>query len=101
MPLPAADFVRPWPSVRGCDPGSGSKQERRRAARAADLVIGAENARAISLSWGADVRGELTEEIPRRLRGHADVPLTLQMTLTMARPGGLAAARRPAGPGPG
>jgi SAM-dependent methyltransferase len=56
-----------------------------RLTRSAAAVIGVENTRATSLSWPDDVRQEFSEELRRRLDGRAEVGLTLEATVTMAR----------------
>jgi ubiquinone/menaquinone biosynthesis C-methylase UbiE len=57
----------------------------RRVTVPADAVIGVENTRATSLIWPDEVRRGFTEELRQRLRPEADVPLTQQTELTMAR----------------
>jgi SAM-dependent methyltransferase len=52
---------------------------------AADMVIGVENTRAVTLSWAADVREAFTEELRGHVGGQAEVPVTLHAQLTMAR----------------
>ena len=49
-----------------------------------EVVIGVENTRATSLSWGEDGRRRFTEELRRHLRSRSDVGLTQETSLTMA-----------------
>jgi len=49
-----------------------------------DVVIGVENTRATSLSWGEDARRGFTEELRRHLGSQSDVGLTQETSLTMA-----------------
>ncbi|MFZ0083396.1 MAG: hypothetical protein WAL13_30175 [Trebonia sp.] len=56
-----------------------------RIVRPAEAVIGVENTRATSLSWPDDIRREFTEELRQHLRSQADVQLTQETSLTMAR----------------
>ena len=51
----------------------------------AEAVIGLENTRATSLSWPPDARAEFTREMRRLLRDQAEVHLTQQTSLIMAR----------------
>jgi hypothetical protein len=67
------------------------RTEAQRVVRPADAVIGVENTRATSLSWPDDVRRGFTEELRRHLRSQAEVHLTQETSLTMAR-----VPRRPA-----
>jgi ubiquinone/menaquinone biosynthesis C-methylase UbiE len=69
------------------------KTHAQRIVRPVDAVIGVENTRATSLSWPADTRRAFTEELRRHLRFQAEVHLTQQTSLTMAR-----VLARPAGP---
>lgn len=55
-----------------------------RVTRPADVVIGVENTRATSLSWPAEMRREFSEELRDLLGSQAEVPLTLETTVTMA-----------------
>jgi ubiquinone/menaquinone biosynthesis C-methylase UbiE len=54
-------------------------------ARPAEAVIAVESTRATFLSWPEDVRRGFTEELRRHLRSQAEVRLTQQTSLTMAR----------------
>jgi 2-polyprenyl-3-methyl-5-hydroxy-6-metoxy-1,4-benzoquinol methylase len=56
-----------------------------RATVPADTVLGVENTRASSLSWPADARQAFTEELRSHLGSLAQVPVTEQTFLTMAR----------------
>jgi ubiquinone/menaquinone biosynthesis C-methylase UbiE len=56
-----------------------------RIARPAEAVIAVENTRATSLSWSAAERQEFTAELRRELGSVAEVPLTQDTSLTMAR----------------
>jgi hypothetical protein len=56
-----------------------------RATVPADTVLGVENTRASSLSWPPDVRQAFTEELRSHLGSLAQVPVTEQTFLTMAR----------------
>lgn len=53
--------------------------------RPAEAVIAVENTRATSLSWPDSERQEFTAELHRELGSAAEVPLTQQTVLTMAR----------------
>jgi ubiquinone/menaquinone biosynthesis C-methylase UbiE len=57
----------------------------RRASMSAEIVVGVENTRAVTLSWPADVREAFTAELRGHLRSLAEVRLTLHVALTMAR----------------
>ena len=57
----------------------------RRLVLPADAVVGIESTRATSLSWPDDVRRDFADEIRHRLRSQAEVQLSQQTTLTMAR----------------
>ena len=48
-------------------------------------VIGVENTRGTSLSWPDDVRREFTAELRQRLGSQAEVGLTLEAAVTLAR----------------
>jgi ubiquinone/menaquinone biosynthesis C-methylase UbiE len=61
------------------------KTHTQRIVRPAETVVGVENTRATSLNWPDDVRREFTEELRQRLRSQAEVELTQQTSLTMAR----------------
>lgn len=61
------------------------KTHAQRIVRPAEVVIGAENTRATSLSWPDDVRREFTEQLRHHLRSQTEVQLTQQTSLTMAR----------------
>jgi ubiquinone/menaquinone biosynthesis C-methylase UbiE len=50
----------------------------------AEVVIGVENTRATSLSWGEDARRRFTEELRGQLRSQPEVSLSQETTLTMA-----------------
>jgi hypothetical protein len=54
-------------------------------ARPAEAVIDVESTRAMFLSWPEDIRRGFTEELRRHLRPQAEVRLTQQTSLTMAR----------------
>jgi ubiquinone/menaquinone biosynthesis C-methylase UbiE len=56
-----------------------------RIVRAAETVVGVENTRATSLNWPDDIRREFTEELRQHLRSQAEVQLTQETSLTMAR----------------
>jgi hypothetical protein len=56
-----------------------------RLTRSAEDVVGVENTRATSLSWPDDVSRGFTAELRQRLGGRAEVGLTLEAALTMAR----------------
>ncbi len=51
----------------------------------AEAIVGIESTRATSLSWPDDVRHDFASEIRHRLRAQAEVQLSQQTTLTMAR----------------
>jgi ubiquinone/menaquinone biosynthesis C-methylase UbiE len=53
--------------------------------RPAETVVGVENTRATSLSWPDDIRRQFTEELRHHLRSQAEVQLTQETSLTMAR----------------
>ena len=57
----------------------------RRLTRRAEDVIGVENTRATTLSWPDDVRRDFSAELGQRLGGQAEVGLTLEAAVTMAR----------------
>ena len=57
----------------------------RRLTRSAEDVAGVENTRATSLSWPDDVRRGFTAELRHRLGSQAEVGLTLEAAVTMAR----------------
>jgi ubiquinone/menaquinone biosynthesis C-methylase UbiE len=61
------------------------KTHTQRIVRPAETVIGVENTRATSLNWPDDIRREFTEELRHHLRSQAEVHLTQQTSLTMAR----------------
>jgi ubiquinone/menaquinone biosynthesis C-methylase UbiE len=61
------------------------RTHRHRATVPADTVIGVENTRATTLSWPADVREAFTAELRSHLGSLAEVTLTLDTSLTMAR----------------
>ena len=56
-----------------------------RIVRPAETVVGVENTRATSLNWPDDIRREFTEELRQHLRSQAEVQLTQETSLTMAR----------------
>jgi SAM-dependent methyltransferase len=56
-----------------------------RLTRSAEDVVGVENTRATSLSWPDDVRRGFTAELRQRLGSQAEVGLTLEAAVTMAR----------------
>lgn len=60
------------------------REFRQRLVRTTEDVIGVESTRATSLSWPADERRRFQAEL-RQLLGSADVSLTLESSLTMAR----------------
>ena len=53
--------------------------------RAAETIVGVENTRATSLSWPDGIRREFTEQLRHHLRSQAEVQLTQETFLTMAR----------------
>ncbi len=57
----------------------------RRLVRPVDAVVGVESTRAVSLGWPDGVRRGFTDELRRHLRSQAEVHLTQETTLTMAR----------------
>jgi ubiquinone/menaquinone biosynthesis C-methylase UbiE len=61
------------------------KSDERRLVRPVSAVISVETTRATSLSWPDDVRRGFTEELRRLLADQAEVHLTQQTSLTMAR----------------
>jgi SAM-dependent methyltransferase len=61
------------------------RTHRHRTTVPADTVLGAENTRATTLSWPADVREAFTAELRSHLGSQAEVTLTLHTSLTMAR----------------
>src|SRR6202165_601533 len=50
-----------------------------------EVVIGIENTRATSLSWGEDTRRRFTEELRDQLRSQPEVSLTQETSLAMAQ----------------
>jgi ubiquinone/menaquinone biosynthesis C-methylase UbiE len=56
-----------------------------RLTRRAEDIIGVENTRATSLSWPDDMRRAFTAELGQLLSGEAEVGLTLEAEVTMAR----------------
>jgi ubiquinone/menaquinone biosynthesis C-methylase UbiE len=56
-----------------------------RIVRSAEAVVGVEDTGATSLSWPDDIRREFTEELRHHLRSQAEVRLTQETCLTMAR----------------
>ena len=61
------------------------KTHTQRIVRPAETVVGVENTRATSLNWPDDIRREFTEELRHHLRSQAEVHLTHETSLTMAR----------------
>jgi ubiquinone/menaquinone biosynthesis C-methylase UbiE len=61
------------------------KTHARRIVRSVEEVIGVEATRATSLSWPAEIRREFTEQLRHHLRSQAEVQLTQETSLTMAR----------------
>jgi len=57
----------------------------RRTTMPASAVVGIENTRATVLSWPADEREEFTAQLRELLAGRAEVQLTQQTSLTMAK----------------
>jgi hypothetical protein len=56
-----------------------------RMTRPAEDVVGVENTRATSLGWPEDVRRDFNAELRRALGGRAEVGLTLEASVTLAR----------------
>lgn len=56
-----------------------------RIARPAETIVAVENTRATSLSWPDDVRRDFTAELRRELGSQAEVHLTQETSVTMAR----------------
>jgi hypothetical protein len=50
----------------------------------AEVVVGVESTRATFLSWDTDARRDFAQQMRHHLRGHPNVALTQQTTLTMA-----------------
>jgi hypothetical protein len=61
------------------------KTQTQRIVRSPEAVAAVENTRATSLSWPAETRAEFTAELRHQLRSQAEVPMTQQTSLTMAR----------------
>jgi hypothetical protein len=62
-----------------------SATHERRTTMSASAVVGIENTRATALSWPAEEREEFTAQLRELLAGCAEVQLTQETSLTMAR----------------